>query len=97
MAVAMMADNPEGTQEIYEECESGSAWRRLPRHLPHRRAESEGRLAGDRGLRVRGGREAVRQEAHAAGLRCTGAPPPPPPHLLARAKLHGIASPPHRS
>ena len=30
MAVAMMVDNPEGTQEIYEECESGSAWRRLP-------------------------------------------------------------------
>ena len=30
MAVAMLVDNPEGTQEIYEECESGSAWRRLP-------------------------------------------------------------------
>ena len=53
MAVAMMVDNPEGSQEIYERDPGaprpGEA---CGRHLPRRRAQPHGRLARDRGLGV---------------------------------------------
>ena len=91
MAVAMMVDNPEGSQEAYDTVrEKLGLGEARGRHLPRRRTEPERRLAGDRGVGVGGGREAVRQGAPAAGLRGSRRPVAASAPILARAQLHGV-------
>ena len=60
MAVAMMVDNPEGSQEVYEQIRAHIGLDKpAGGDLPHRRPEPERGLARDRGVGVGGGGAAL--------------------------------------
>ena len=94
MAVAMMVDNPGGTQEIYDRVRDRLGMETPRRHLPRRRAEPEWRLAGDRGLGVRGDAKRFVKERMLPAFEALGALPLPPPHFWP-VHNHTAWPPPH--
>jgi len=79
MAIAMMVDNPEGSQEGDDAVREQLGLEKPAGGIFHVAGPSaEWRVTSDRGLGVGGGREAVRQGGLLPAFEAAGSPPPPP-------------------
>jgi hypothetical protein len=91
VTVAMMVDNPEGSREIYDSVRERLGLEKPAGGILHVAGPSpKWRLASDRGVGVRAGREAVRTGAPDARLSGSRRPRAACAAALARGQLHGM-------